>query len=124
MTVARRLGVDGRLKSELLDDDSRAEVEVLEDDLGEVVIGEALLDRAVRVDEAGNAGGSVLLKREGRLDLHGEGLGNTDGVRELDEDALGKAGSDERLGDPTSVGRCTSDFSGAGQAKKKGTNPQ
>ena len=57
MTIARRLGVDGRLKSELLDDDSRAEVEVLEDDLGEVVVGEALLDGAVRVDEAGNAGG-------------------------------------------------------------------
>lgn len=74
--------VDGPLEVELLDDRSRAEVPVGEDDLGKVLVGAATLDGSVRVDE------------------DGEGLGDTDGVGELDEDTLGEVGVDERLGDP------------------------
>lgn len=47
MTVAGSLAIDGSLETELLDNDSRAEIEVLEDDLGEISIGEALLDCAI-----------------------------------------------------------------------------
>jgi hypothetical protein len=108
-SLARGLGVDGPLKAELLDNDSgtcvrastesareekergtrkrRTEVEVLGDDLGDVLIRVSLLVGAVRVDK------------------DGKGLGDTDGVRELNEDALGEASGDERLGDPaTGVG--------------------
>lgn len=64
-----------------LTNDSRSKVEVVSDDLDE--LGVRLGTGAVRVDE------------------DGEGLGNTDGVRELDEGSLGEAGSDEGLGDPS-----------------------
>lgn len=70
-----------------------AEVEVLEDNLGDLLIRVALLASSVRVDK------------------DGQGLGNSDGVGELDEDALGEAGSDEGLGDPaTGVGSRTVDL--------------
>jgi len=64
-----------------LTNDTRSEVEVVSDDLDELGVG--LRSRAVRVDE------------------DGQGLGDTDGVRELDEGSLGEAGSDEGLGDPS-----------------------
>lgn len=76
------LEVDWLGQVELLDDHSRAEVEVGADDLLEVVGG--LLRGSVRVDE------------------DGEGLGDTDGVRQLDEAAAGQLGVDEGLGDPAS----------------------
>jgi hypothetical protein len=72
----------GLLEVESLDNDSWAEVPVGADDLDEVRV--RLL--------AGTVG----------LDEDGERLGNTDGVRELDEDAAGEAGGDKGLGDPTS----------------------
>lgn len=72
----------GLLEVELLDDDSRLKVEVVADDLDELLV--ALL------------GGSV------GVDKDGEGLSDTDGVRELDEDTASEAGSDEGLGDPAS----------------------
>jgi hypothetical protein len=50
VTVARSLGVDGLLESEDLDEVSGLEVEVLEDDLGEVRVGVAVLGGSVRVD--------------------------------------------------------------------------
>lgn len=34
------------------------------------------------------------------LDIDGQGLGDTDGVRQLDEGTTGEAGGDQRLGDP------------------------
>jgi hypothetical protein len=80
VAVLGGLAVDGAGQVELLDDHTGAQVEVLVDDLDELVRG--LLRRAVRVD------------------VDGEGLGDTNGVRELNEGAAGEAGSDERLGDP------------------------
>ena len=87
VTVARRLGVDGLLESELLDNHSctrvnasasvpgdeeiegrtRAEIPVLEDDFGDVLIRVAGLSSSVRVDE------------------DGEGLSDSDSVGELRE---------------------------------------
>ena len=71
----------GLLKVELHDDRSRSEVEVLGDDLDELLV--RLLGGSVRVNE------------------DGERLGDTDGVRELDEASSGEAGVDERLCDPS-----------------------
>ena len=80
MAVLGRLEVDGLGEIQLLDDDTGAEVEVVTDDLDELV--------------------RVLLRGAVRVDVDGEGLGDTDGVRELDEGTAGEAGGDERLGDP------------------------
>ena len=69
-----------------LTNDTRAEVEVVADDLNELLVG--LLASAVCIDE------------------DRQGLSDTDGVRELDEGTAGKAGGNERFGDPaSSVGR-------------------
>jgi len=80
VTVLGRLVVDGLDEVELLDNDTRSQVEVLEDDLDELV--------------GGLVGGAVGLNEDG------EGLGDTDGVGELDESTAGEAGLEERLGDP------------------------
>jgi hypothetical protein len=85
------LAVDGVGEVEFLDDDTGAEVKVLEDDLNELVGG--LIGGAVGLDE------------------DGEGFGDTDGIGELDECAAGKLGVDERFGDPAGeVGRRTIDL--------------
>jgi hypothetical protein len=81
VTVRGGLEVLGLLEVELLNDESGAEVKVLADDLHELGVG--LLAGAVGVDE------------------DGEGLGDTDGVRELDEGTAGETGGDEGLGDPS-----------------------
>lgn len=81
MAVSRGLAVDGLLEVELLDNDSGTEVPVVADNVDELEV--RLLAGAVGVDK------------------DGEGLGDTDGVRELDEGTLGEAGGDKRLGDPT-----------------------
>ena len=62
--------------------DTRAEIEVVADDLDELLVG--LLAGGVGVDE------------------DRQGLSNTDGVRELDEGTAGKASGNEGLCDPTS----------------------
>lgn len=80
VAVLGRLAVDGLDEVELLDNDTGAHVEVVADNLDELVRG--LVGSAVGLDE------------------DGEGLGDTDGVGELDEGAAGEAGGDERLGDP------------------------
>ncbi len=80
MAVLGGLEVDGLGKIELPDDDAGTEVEVVPDDLDELV--------------RGLGGGSVA------VDVDGEGLGDTDGVRELHKGTAGEAGRDERLGDP------------------------
>lgn len=85
VTVAGGLGVDGLEEIQLLDDDTGTEVEVPLDD------GEDLLVRL----GTGTVG----------VDKDGGGLGNTDGVRELNEGTAGEASSDDGLGDPaTGVG--------------------
>jgi hypothetical protein len=80
VAVLGRLEVDGLGQVELLDNDTGAQVEVVADDLDKLIRG--LVRGAVGVD------------------VDGEGLGNTNGVRELDKGAAGEAGSDDRLGDP------------------------
>ena len=62
--------------------DTGAKIPVAADDLDELLVG--LLAGAVGVDE------------------DGQRLSDTDGVRELNEGTAGKAGRDERLGDPAS----------------------
>ena len=82
VAVLGGLEVDWLGQVELLDDHSRAEIEVGADDLLKLVGG--LVRGSVRVDE------------------DGEGLSDTDGVRQLDEAAAGQLGVDEGLGDPAS----------------------
>jgi hypothetical protein len=81
VAVLGRLEVDGLGQIQLLDDDTGAEVEVGADDLDELV--------------RGLGGGAV------GVDVDRERLSDTNGVRELDEGAAGKAGSDQGLGDPS-----------------------
>lgn len=91
MTVLGGLVVDGAVKVELTDNDTRAQVEVLVDDLDELVGG-----------PVGSAVG---------VDVDGEGLGDTNGVGELDKNTTGESGVDERLGDPAAnVGSGTVDL--------------
>lgn len=85
MTVAGGLGVDGLEEVQLLDDDTGAEIKVLLDDGENLVIGLGAGSVAVDKDRGG--------------------LGDTDGVRELDEGAASEASGDNGLGDPAgSVG--------------------
>lgn len=81
MAVLGGLAVDGVGEVKLLDDDTGAHVEVGVDDLDELL--GALLGGAVGLNE------------------DGERLGDTDGVRELDESTTGELGVNEGLGDPT-----------------------
>jgi hypothetical protein len=85
VAVLGSLEVDGLVEVEGTDDDTGTEVEVLVNDVNE--LGRGLLGGAVGVD------------------VDGEGLGDTNGVRELDESTAGEAGGNQRLGDPArSVG--------------------
>ena len=78
--VAVRGGLEvlGPLEPELLDDDTGSEIPVLADDVDELGVG--LLAGAVGVD------------------VDGEGLSDTNGVRELNQDTASEASSDEGLG--------------------------
>ena len=82
VTVLGSLAVDGVGEVKLLDNDTRAHVEVGVDDLDE--LGGALVRGAVG------------------LNKDGEGLGDTNGVGELDESTASELGVDEGLGDPAS----------------------
>ena len=86
VTVLGSLAVDGVGEVKLLDNDTGAHVEVGVDDLNK------LLGAAVR--------GAVGLNEDG------EGLGNTNGVGELDESTTSELGVDEGLGDPTGEVGC------------------
>ena len=80
MAVLGGLEVDGAVELQVADNDTGSQVKVVADDLDQLV--GALVRGAVRVD------------------VDGERLGDTNGVRELDEGASRKAGSDQGLGDP------------------------
>jgi len=80
VTVLSSTVVDGVGEVKLLDNDTGTEVKVLVDDLDELL--------------GGLVGGTVVLNEER------EGLGDTDGVRELDETAASEVGLDQGLGDP------------------------
>lgn len=91
MTVLGGLEVDGLGQVKLLHDDTRTEVKVLANDRDQLV--------------GALVGGTV------GLDEDGEGLSNTDGVRELDKDTTSQLGVDQRLGDPSgNVGSGTVDL--------------
>jgi len=91
VTVLGSTVVDGVGEVELLDNDTGTEVEVLADDLDELL---------------GVLVGSTVVLNEER-----EGLGDTNGVRELDETAAGETGLDQGLGDPAGeVGSGTVDL--------------
>ena len=95
MAEAGGLVVDGAAEVELLDDLEGGELEVLLDEFEERFVSPAFLDGAVG------------------LQVDGEGLGDTDGVGELDEDALAVSTSNEGLGDPAgSVGSGAVDLGG------------
>jgi len=82
VTVGGGLQVLGLLEVELLDNDTRPQVPVVSDDLDQVEVGHLL---------AGTVG----------VDVDREGLGDSDGVRELDKSSSGETGGDEGLGDPS-----------------------
>lgn len=82
MAVLGRLEVDGVRKVELLDNDTRPQVKVVLDDLHKLI--------------------RVLVRCAVSLNEEREGLGNTNGVRQLDKSTASELGSDERLGDPAS----------------------
>lgn len=91
VTVLGSLEVDGLGKVKLLDNDTGTHVEVVADNLDEV--GRGLLGGAVGVDE------------------DGEGLGNTNGVRQLHQATTGQVGGNQGLGDPSGqVGSGTVDL--------------
>ena len=81
MAVLGSLAVDGLVQLEFSDNDTRSEVKVVEDDLDKLLRG--LLRGAIRVN------------------VDGEGLGDTNGVGELDKSTSAETSSDERLGDPS-----------------------
>ena len=80
VAVLGSLEVDGLVQVEGTDNDTRAQVEVVVDNLDKLLGG--LVRGAVGVN------------------VDGEGLGNTNGVRELDKAAAGEASGNEGLGDP------------------------
>lgn len=85
VAVRGGLQVLGLLEVELSHDNSGSEVPVVSDDVDQV--------------------GVRLLTGTVSLDKDGQGLGDTDGVRQLDQASSGKTGVDQRLGDPSrSVG--------------------
>lgn len=91
MTVLGSLEVDGAVQAELTDNDTGAQIEVVADDLDKLI--------------------GVLLRGTVGVDVDGKGLSNTNGVGELDKGTAGKAGVDQRLGDPaTDVGSGTIDL--------------
>jgi len=91
VAVLSGLEVDGLGEVELLDNDTGTEVEVVADDLDELL--------------------RVLLRGTVGIDVDRQRLGDTDGVRELDEGTAGETGGDEGLGDPAAyVGGRTIDL--------------
>lgn len=85
MTVLGGLEVDGLGQVKLLDDDTGPQVKVVTDDLDKLI---------------GALGGGAV-----GVDVDGQRLGNTNGVGQLNESTASEAGSDQRLGDPsTDVG--------------------
>ena len=84
MSVGGSLAHDRAAQVEVTDDATRSEVKVLLDDFGQLSVGHAFLDSSVRINKDG--------KR----------VRHTNGVRQLNQCALAKLGSDQTLGDPAS----------------------
>ncbi|ETV94787.1 hypothetical protein H310_11742 [Aphanomyces invadans] len=93
VTIGGGLLHNGALQLQVTLDATRAKVEVLLRDFNQVVVGHTFLDGAVRVD------------------VNGQGVRHTNGVRQLHNDALGQTMVDQRLGNPASgVGGRTIDL--------------
>ena len=82
VTVLGSGAVDGLDEVEFLDNNTRAQVEVVADDLDKLLRG--LVRGAVRLHE------------------DRQGLGDTDGVGELHQRSAGQLGRDQGFGDPSS----------------------
>lgn len=82
MTVRSGLQVLRLLEIELLDDDTGPQVPVVSDDFNQIEVGHLL---------AGTVG----------VDVDGQGLGDSDSVRELDESSSSETGGDQGLCDPS-----------------------
>lgn len=82
MAISSSLLIDGPEEIKILDNDTRAEIKVVANDFDKLFL------RPV---------GSTV-----GLDEDGKRLGDTDGVRELDENTAGDTSGDERLCDPAS----------------------
>jgi len=80
VAVLGSLEVDGLGKVKLLDNDTRAQIKVVANDL----------DQLVR----------VLLRSTVSVDIDREGLSNADGVGKLNKGTAGETGRNERLGNP------------------------
>lgn len=85
MSKSSGLLVDWSLQIELSDDVAWSEVEVILDDADQVLISTTILDSAVGVN------------------MDGQWVGETDGVRDLHEDSVGQFVGNERLGDVSTV---------------------
>lgn len=97
VTVSGGLLQDGAAQVEVADDGSRAKIEVVLHDLGDLLVSLA------RASDAGAVG----------VHEDGQRVRHTDGVGELDKHTVGKAGGDDGLGDPTgSVGSRAIDLGG------------
>lgn len=91
MSKRSSLEIDRSLELQVAHDDARAQVEVVLHDLQDLLIG--LRSSSIGVDEQGHW------------------VGNTDGVGDLHEAAVGQTGSHDGLGDPAgSVGGRTIDL--------------
>jgi hypothetical protein len=83
VSISSGLLVDRAGELEVTDDASRAEIEVVEDDRKEIRVGLSSLDSAIGINE------------------HGEGLGDSDGIGDLDQAAASELRGNEGLSDPT-----------------------
>lgn len=93
MAVLGGLVVDGLSQVELLDDDTGAEVEVLQDNVNELVVvlvGGAVVLNLYEGSVSGHVRGYIVATYE-----DGEGLSNTDGIRELDQSTAGQTSGNE-----------------------------
>lgn len=95
MTEGSGLVVDGTEEVQVTEDDTGTQVEVVLDDFKKVGVGLSVQGRSVGVDE------------------DGEGLSNTNGVGNLDEDTVAESSGDKGLGNPAAgVGTGAVDLGG------------
>lgn len=97
VTVSGGLLHDRAAQVQVADDGSRAQVEVILDNLGDLQVG---LTRAGQTSTVG-------------INEDGQWVRHTDGIGQLDQASVGQTSSDKGLGDPTSsVGSGTIDLGG------------
>ena len=90
VTKGSSLLVDGSLQLQLLDDVTRSKVEVFAHNSANISFSASVFGRAISVN------------------MDGQRVSQTDGVRHLQESSIAKSSSDERLGDVTRIVSCRS----------------